>query len=415
MAAQEDFIYGDDLDALLAAIDADVLENDTDFDLDMNSIVEEIPEDSVKSMFSCSLCPKVCISKGGLSRHTNAKHKDINTDINQPNQPKKSSKDKKEAEEVMHPLYFKKYLEECIVKLANDECYPAEEVMHEFKIFRIGSLDDVIYTYNIVRDVIQSFNGDAEKFYPLFYKRISETEKAFKNELSKTCSLLLGFEVANHVLCHLTGSSIKNNILEFAEKSHEFTEKEKSIICYLSGYVFSTFYRRVRFSNKKSSDNIYHQQYLSLLLAGKVSEGGADMPEHKLIDARNRGGLWKVTKEVISIFTSAESLFHSFVIKNYNKIDSKEMVSCLMKDCGVLSNFSKIRNLATDSESKEVSVKKEVYLNLLQDLLMLYIRVRSFSFVKDKQQLHKMNYATKKSRSLRTEIKKSSSCLDQGH
>ena len=46
---------------------------------------------------------------------------------------------------------------------------------------------------------------------------------------------------------------------------------------------------------------------------------------------------------------------------------------------------------------------------------MLYIRVRIFSLVKDKRELHKIESKKKKMRSLRTEIKKASSSLDQGH
>ena len=72
-------------------------------------------------------------------------------------------------------------------------------------------------------------------------------------------------------------------------------------------------------------------------------------------------------------------------------------------------NYSKIRSCRTDE------VKKEVALNLLEDLLMLYIRVRAFSIVKDKQQLHRLRAKKGKSKSLRTEIKKQSTSLDQGH
>ena len=55
-----------------------------------------------------------------------------------------------------------------------------------------------------------------------------------------------------------------------------------------------------------------------------------------------------------------------------------------MKDCYVLANVSKIRH----SSSNEI--KKEVALNSLADLLILYIRVRAFSYVKDKQQAFKI-------------------------
>ena len=60
-------------------------------------------------------------------------------------------------------------------------------------------------------------------------------------------------------------------------------------------------------------------------------------------------------------------------------------------------------------------VSKEITFNLLEHLITLYIRVRTFSLVKDKRELHSIWSKKKKKRSLRTEIKKSSSNLNQGH
>ena len=404
MAAKGDFhfLYGDDLDPLLVA--ADILEGDPDFSADVDSLVDQIPDETARTTFTCSLCPKICISRGGLTRHMNAKHSE-EKDPN--NQSEVSPKSKKKAEDVLHPLYFKKYIEQCTEKLSKDECYP-EGIMKEFQSYNVGSLSDVLHTYNIVKDVIEKFDGDSEKFYPLFYKRVSDAEQLFLRPLSHNCSLLLGFEVANHVLCHLSGSMLKGDVVELKEKSQEFNEKEKSVISYLSGYVFSTFYRRIRFSKKPHSD-VYSQQYLGLLLAGKLNEEGSDLDEHKLINVRDRGGLWKTRKEVIMIFTTAESLFRSFVSKCHNKINAVEMVSALMKDSSVIANFSKL------CDQYPQNVKGELRKNMLHDILSLYIRVRTFSFVKDKVQLSKIQSNAKKSKSLRTELKQSTACLEQGH
>ena len=57
-------------------------------------------------------------------------------------------------------------------------------------------------------------------------------------------------------------------------------------------------------------------------------------------------------------------------------------------------------------------MKKEIGLNLLEDMLTLYIRVRAHSYARDKQQLHKVSKNKTKNRSLRTEIKKQSSSLN---
>ena len=73
----------------------------------------------------------------------------------------------------------------------------------------------------------------------------------------------------------------------------------------------------------------------------------------------------------------------------------------------ILTNYSNICNDISD-------VKKEIALNLLEHMLTLYIRLRSFSYAKDKVQAHKILAETKFTCSLRTEMKTSSK-LDQRH
>ena len=58
-------------------------------------------------------------------------------------------------------------------------------------------------------------------------------------------------------------------------------------------------------------------------------------------------------------------------------------------------------------------LNEEVSLNLLEDLIMLYVRVRVFSIVKEIKTAH--NIEKSKLKSLRKELKKSSLNLDQGH
>jgi len=151
---------------------------------------------------------------------------------------------------------------------------------------------------------------------------------------------------------------------------------------------------------------------LSFLLAGRSSDENikqVEIAEHKHVNIHDRGGLWKVKHEVTCIFSVAESFFKASVRHHGSKIDSKAIVTELMKDSWVLVNFSLMR------KSSSHEIKKEVALNLLYDLLTLYIRVRAFSYAKDQQQLHKIQKSKTKASSLRTSIKKKTSSLDQGH
>ena len=137
----------------------------------------------------------------------------------------------------------------------------------------------------MISNIVLCFKGDAEKFYPAFYKCISDAENPFGGSLNKHASLLMGFELANHVLGYLSGGS-----LEKATK--------KSIVFYLAGYVFSTFSRRLRFTKKNNQNGPeILQEYLAIFAAGKVGDEKQELPEHKLVNTKNRRGLWEVTAE----------------------------------------------------------------------------------------------------------------------
>ena len=117
----------------------------------------------------------------------------------------------------------------------------------------------------------------------------------------------------------------------------------------------------------------------------------------------NRGGLWKVNEDIIAIFSVAEAYFLSSTKKLQNKIVSKDVVDALMEKCMVLESFAKVRPSSPDN------IKKQIAFILLEDLLTLYIRARTFSYVKDKVQAFKIRNSKPKSRSLRTGMKQSTS------
>lgn len=193
-AHHEDYLVGDDLEAVLALTDEDILEENSDFTSVVTEDVNNISKVAVET-FNCDLCSKICVSKRGLSRHQNAKHSS-NVEGKKP-----TSVPKKQAEEKLHPLFLKRFMENAVVKLSNDECYPPS-VMAEFKMYNVGSLDAVLPMYQLIRHVIDAYNGDAEDFYPKFYKAISEAANPFGPNLTKNCGMLLGMELANHVLAH---------------------------------------------------------------------------------------------------------------------------------------------------------------------------------------------------------------------
>ena len=94
--------------------------------------------------------------------------------------------------------------------------------------------------------------------------------------------------------------------------------------------------------------------------------------------------------------------FLSSTKKLQNKIVFKDIVNALMENYMVLQSFTKVMRNSPDN------IKKETAFSLLEDLV-LYICVRTFSFVKDKVQAFKIRNSKTKSRSLRTDMKQSTS------
>ena len=67
----------------------------------------------------------------------------------------------------------------------------------------------------------------------------------------------------------------------------------------------------------------------------------------------------------------------------------------------VLESFAKVRRTSPDN------IKNEIAFKFLEDFLKLYIRSRTFSYVKDKVQAFKIRNSKTKSRSLKTGMKQS--------
>ncbi len=190
-----------------------------DFDTNLNLLLDESESVAPVEGFSCEKCDKVCKTKRGSTWHRNAAH--VQRDIEAPIATKR-----KTPEQMLNPLSFKKFMETSVAKSAFDECY-SDKLGTEFSNWKVN-VDDAASSYRYVRDVIGSFKGNAEKFYPWFYKFVSSEVIVFKN-LSRRGSIILGFEIANHVLAHLTGATVKEGNVAFS-RPVAFSPKEVNLI-----------------------------------------------------------------------------------------------------------------------------------------------------------------------------------------
>ena len=132
MAGMEDFYSEEDFDAILAAIEDNLLEENKEFSSPVDLLVEEVEHHHPATEFSCDECDKVCKTSRGLTRHKDAIHKEVVCG------PSVSGKLLVTPESLLHPLYFNKYVNQSAAKLAIDECY-SERLRKEFVVYSIDS------------------------------------------------------------------------------------------------------------------------------------------------------------------------------------------------------------------------------------------------------------------------------------
>ena len=99
-----------------------------------------------------------------------------------------------------------------------------------------------------------------------------------------------------------------------------------------------------------------------------------------------------------------ELLFRSKTANFITAFVCSDFINGVMKNIIVTSNFNAI------CTNLDVHITREMRNNLLEHILTLFVRVRTFSFAKDIREKHKIGKKKQlRKRSLRTEMKSSSS------
>lgn len=361
------------------------IDDDEEMDGYMQSLVID---NETGILFTCDNCDKKYKTTRGLSRHQAAKHGDPNASTS--------------ILSKVTPSVIKELSEISAKKVSNESYYP-QDILLELKSFNFN-LGQAEVIYSLFKDVIETHSKNPEKFYSKFYGIVGDITD-FGN-LSKNAIIILGFELANQVMCFIKKSLASTSLNSNEGNSNtniikEITPREKSIIVYLSGYVISNIYRKIRNSSLWERDE--SQEKLALLRACKEVDTELTSDEcYKLVNIKNRGGLWYTNNNVIEIFMKTENVFKIETSEcTLLCIDSNKIVKNVMGDGMVKIYYNNIQ------EEAGILVDKEIALNLLEQLIMLYVRVRSHSFAKQKIEAYKEECKTKKARSLRTEMKRS--------
>lgn len=177
---------------------------------------------------------------------------------------------------------------------------------------------------------------------------------------------------------------------------------------YIGGYVLKNFIQACSINiyffiyGSKSPES---QQSISIHKAGR---GESDDASQKLVSWLSQGGLWGITKAAEKIFLQVEKRFRSStcnvpVVKiNIDKIRLESS-----SDLEVIAAYD------TLISNSKLRIDKHVAKDVLQSILDLYIRVRSFSFAEDVVQNSKIKMKQLKKKAICKEISRASKGSDQ--
>ena len=357
------------------------LENDDGeiFDEDFSIAVDDMHIACESTIFNCDFCSKVYKTKGGLTRHVQAKHTS-------------SSSNNDDAEMEIDFTMLRTVIELSIVTLSEDLCLTSQR-RSSFKSFVIceNELLPLLNELNIIHRQFKVTNNAEEFFSSYFSKCVFKSGDFFKN-LPQPSSTFLATKVGENIMAELKR---KNTDVILKSDPPPITDREVDALQYLAGYVVKKILKKAKcHSNYSSAEN----QSVISILENAITK---DDIEQKLIHSINRGGLTVVTDDCQKkIYRTEERFRVETHVDHLRKIDIKKMSTDLIKDVDIVSYF----NLLVDETDKRLTI--EIQQNLLQSMIALYLRVRSFSLAKDITT--KQKNIVSSSKSLRKDLKKKS-------
>ena len=382
-----------DADEELASPEQDVEENvifehhdEFNFDVAMfvveenGEAVEQELEDAASVMagekaFPCMNCEKICKSKAGLTRHTNAKHGD------------KASVEGKASLSSAIASFTEKELSAIVdkikAKITEDGFWGSEVTTNMVGVKSTKTLFENIFP--IYQRFCRKKNQDT--FLMDFYELIPKSTVLLQSDNQQLCSLIM-----IGIPDHLVSLFKKSQQSASGQKGiTELSEVERGPLSYIAGYVLS------QLRKKSSNDEI------QLLLQSMMRPS----TENIYIETRSRGGLVTPCTDLVQLLEVAEIVFREFTAKQLTgvvkNIPCEKLCNSTLDSPLVKSLWDNIL-LGCGQE-----VTKQTHKLCLENIIMLYIRVRSFSYAKDYINKFKLKEKTKKSKALRKELKRKSS------
>lgn len=188
----------------------------------------------------------------------------------------------------------------------------------------------------------------------------------------------------------------KNNPTQTTSSATDFEldPSEQGPLSYITGYIVSKIHQKSR--NKKEASN----EELQALVRSLKSADGAN----NFISARSRGGLVTPCNDLLAIVKEAEICFRKHVGTGTN-LTLRNIPTDMICVSALNSPLVKSlwENIVLDSGVEESCSTQKL---LLENIIKLYLRVRSFSYARDYISKYKMKEKQTKSKALRKDLKR---------
>jgi len=327
-----------------------------------------------------------------LKRHITAKHKTVG----------EKNDATSEGEEGDHRCQLTsdvliRMVNEAKQRLTDNRVFP-KNVREELKDYNFTGIGEETDEFKNLQDVFKCLakKRNGEKFYSMFYSTVALRSTSYFVGLPRNAATLLSTKLADHMLSYSKkqGCTCTNSSASGAK----LTEKEMAGLQYIGGYVLNKLHHKL--AQSKCSRSPESQQSMSILKAGREESIDASQ---KLVYCLSRGGLWGITKAAEKIFLQAEKHFRSSTCNGpVLKINIEKIRSESSSDLEVKAAYG------TLLLNSELRIDKHVAKDVLQSILDLYFRVRSFSYGKDIVQNYKIKTKRLKEKGLRKEISRAS-------
>ena len=360
-------------------IAVDIVE--TDYQEVENEFSDSIVEIEGAKVFPCSKCSKICKSKGGLTKHTNSKHSDPDKDSSPMNAT---------------PLCFdtmKSIVDTIKQSIITEKLYGDE-------------IDSVVKTVSATEALFEEVmplytkfcrNRNQDKLLESFYGLMSNSSTLLNCKDSRVANLIM-IHIPDHLVgfCNvgLVGGNSEEKTLESAD--YGIKPSEHGPLSYIVGYVVSKLKKA---SKGKSGDEKPELQALLQTLI--VAE---DEASNEFISARTRGGLVTPCEDIVRILHEAEICFRKEVSKT-------DVIRNIPVDaiCFSTIHLPIVKSLWENIVlSAGINPSCDINKLCLENIVKMFLKVRSFSYTKDYVTQYKIKHKQGKKKGLRKDLKQSS-------